>query len=60
MWIRPLGRMEAVNPMMLARVAEPEFRYGAEAFDARERGNTEKAGDTLVKEASKLSVTKSR
>ena len=25
--------MEAVNPMELARVAEPEFQYGAEAFE---------------------------
>ena len=52
--------MEAVNPMELARVAEPEFQYGAEAFEAYERGNKEKAADTLAKEASKSAVTKSR
>ena len=45
--------MEAVNPMELARVAEPEFQYGAEAFEAYERGNKEKAEDTLAKEVSK-------
>lgn len=52
--------MEAVNPMEFARVAEPEFQYGAEAFEAYERGNKEKAADTLAKEASKSSVAKSR
>ena len=52
--------MEAVNPMELARVAEPEFQYGAEAFEAYERGNKEKAADTLAKEASKPAVAKSR
>lgn len=52
--------MEAVNPMELARVAESEFQYGAEAFEAYERGNAEKAADTLAKEASKSAVAKSR
>ena len=52
--------MEAVNPMEFARVAEPEFQYGAEAFEAYERGNKEKAADTLAKEASKPAVAKSR
>ena len=52
--------MEAVNPVELARVAEPEFQYGAEAFEAYERGNKEKAADTLAKEASKPEVAKSR
>ena len=52
--------MEVVNPAELARVAEPEFQYGAEAFEAYERGNKEKAADILVKEASKTPVAKSR
>ena len=52
--------MEAVNPVVLAMVAEPEFQYGAEAFEAHERGNKEKAADTLAKEASKPVVAKSR
>ena len=52
--------MEAVNPMELARVAEPEFRYGAEAFEAYERENKKKAADTKAKEASKPAVAKSR
>ena len=52
--------MEAVNPAELAMVAEPEFQYGAEAFEAYERGNKEKAADTLAKEASKSAVAKSR
>ena len=34
--------MEAVNPVELAMVAEPEFQYGAEAFEAHQKG-TEKA-----------------
>ncbi len=32
-----IGSMEAVNPAELARVAEPEFRYGAEAFEAHQK-----------------------
>ena len=34
--------MEAVNPVELAVVAEPEFQYGAEAFEAHQK-ETEKA-----------------
>lgn len=52
--------MEAVNPAMLTRVAEPEFQYGAEAFEAYERGNAEKVVYTLAKEARKPAVAKSR
>ena len=37
-----IGNMEGVNPMELARVAEPEFQYGAEAFEAHQK-ETEKA-----------------
>ena len=37
-----IGNMEAVNPAELARVAEPEFQYGAEAFEAHQK-ETEKA-----------------
>lgn len=55
-----IGNMEAVNTAELARVAEPEFQYGAEAFEAYERGNKEKAADTLAKEANKPAVAKSR
>lgn len=32
-----VGSMEAVNPAELARVAEPEFQYGAEAFEAHQK-----------------------
>ena len=32
-----IGNMEAVNPAELARVAEPEFQYGAEAFEAHQK-----------------------
>ncbi len=52
--------MEAVSPIELARVAEPEFQYGAEAFEAYERENKKKATDTKAKEASKPAVAKSR
>jgi len=52
--------MVAVNPVELARVAEPEFQYGAEVFEAYERGNTEKTVGTLAKEASRPPVAKSR
>lgn len=52
--------MEAVNPAMFARVAEPEFQYGAEAFEAYERGNAEKVADILAKEARRPAVAKSR
>ena len=52
--------MEAVSPIELARVAEPEFQYGAEAFEAYEKVNTGKTEDNLSKEASKPAATKSR
>ena len=32
-----IGNMEAVNPAELARVADPEFQYGAEAFEAHQK-----------------------
>ena len=32
-----IGNMEAVNPAELARVAEPEYQYGAEAFEAHQK-----------------------
>ncbi|MCI8409464.1 MAG: hypothetical protein HFJ09_09390 [Lachnospiraceae bacterium] len=32
-----INNMEAVNPAELARVAEPEFQYGAEAFEAHQK-----------------------
>jgi len=32
-----IGNMEAVNLAELARVAEPEFQYGAEAFEAHQK-----------------------
>ena len=31
------GSVEAVNPLELANVAEPEFQYGAEAFEAHQQ-----------------------
>lgn len=52
--------MEAVSPIELARVAEPEFQYGAEAFEAYEKGNTGKTADNLPKAVSKPAATKSR
>ena len=55
-----IDNVEAVNPIELARMAEPEFQYGAEAFEAYERENKEKAAGTLAKEASKPAVAKSR
>lgn len=35
-----VDRMEAVNPVELAMVAEPEFQYGAEAFEAHQQETT--------------------
>ncbi len=32
-----IGKVETVNPIELARVAEPEFQYGAEAFEAHQK-----------------------
>ncbi len=32
-----IGNVETVNPIELARVAEPEFQYGAEAFEAHQK-----------------------
>ncbi len=39
---KSIANMEAVNPIELARVAEPEFQYGAEVFEAYQQ-ETEKA-----------------
>ena len=44
--------MEAVNPMELARVAEPEFQYGAEAFEAHQQ----QAEKTMIKDNSTKNV----
>ena len=42
--------MEAVNPAELASVAEPEFQYGAEAFEAHQQETTkEMAKDKAAK-----------
>ena len=35
-----IDSMEAVNPVEFAVVAEPEFRYGAEAFEAHQQETT--------------------
>ncbi len=35
-----IDSMEAVNPVELAVVAEPEFQYGAEAFEAHQQETT--------------------
>lgn len=35
-----IANVEAVNPIELARVAEPEFQYGAEAFEAHQQEAT--------------------
>lgn len=35
-----IGNAEAVNPVELAVVAEPEFQYGAEAFEAHQQETT--------------------
>lgn len=45
-----VDRMEAVNPVELAVVAEPEFQYGAEAFEAHQQ--------ETVKEMAKDKATK--
>lgn len=55
-----VGNAEVVNSVELARVAEPEFQYGAEAFETYKRENTEKKENALVKAAIKPTVVKSR
>ena len=55
-----IGDVEVVNPLELASVAEPEFQYGADAFEAYKRENTEKIENALVKAASKPTIVKSR
>lgn len=51
--------METVSPMELAKVAEHEFQYGAEAFEAHQKG-TEKAmtNDKLTENVSVKSRNK--
>jgi len=44
--------MEAVNPVELAVVAEPEFQYGAEAFEAHQQ----QAEKTMIKDNSTKNV----
>ena len=51
-----IGNMEAVNPAEFARVAEPEFQYGAEAFEAHQK-EAEKA--TIKNSATKNVPVKS-
>lgn len=46
--------VEMVKPSMLGVVAEPEFQYGAEAFEDYQQ--TEKVENTMVSEAKKLEV----
>ena len=41
-----IGNEEAVNPIELARVAEPEFQYGAEAFESHQQ----QAEKTMIKD----------
>lgn len=55
-----IGSMEDVNSVGLARVAEPEFQYGAEAFEAHQK-ESEKAmiKDTTSKNVS-VKIGKSR
>ncbi|MBD5535937.1 MAG: hypothetical protein HDQ99_09835 [Lachnospiraceae bacterium] len=43
---RKTGNMEAVNTAELAMVAEPEFQYGAEAFEAHQQ----QAEKTMIKD----------
>ena len=45
-----ISNVEAVNPVELASVAEPEFQYGAEAFEAHQQ--------EAVKEVTKDKATK--
>lgn len=45
-----IGNVEAVNPVELAVVTEPEFQYGAEAFEAHQQETVkEMAKDKAVK-----------
>ena len=55
-----VGNAEAVNLLEFASVAEPEFQYGAEAFETYQKENAEKKEDTRAKEVSKPTVAKSR
>ena len=55
-----IAGMEAVNPIELARVAEPEFRYGAEAFEAYKSENRKKTEGILATETRNQTVLKSR
>ena len=54
-----IAGMEAVNPIELARVAEPEFRYGAEAFEAYKSENRKKTEGILATETRNQTVLKS-
>ncbi len=55
-----IAGMEAVTPAELARVAEPEFQYGAEAFEAYKSENRKKTEGILATETRNQTVLKSR
>ena len=52
--------MEGVSPAELARVAEPELLYGAEAFEAHQRENVGKAATKTVEGIKTPQKSKSR
>ena len=52
--------MEAVNPVELAVVAEPEFQYGAEAFEAHQQETTKAMTGSKTKKKEIIKSGKSR
>lgn len=52
--------VEAVTPIELARVAEPEFRYGAEAFEAHQKETADEMTEGKEKSNTSMTNRKSR
>ena len=55
-----IGNVEAVNPVDLASVAEPEFQYGAEAFEAHQKKSEKVATKDKVTKNEPVKSGKSR
>ena len=55
-----IGNAEAVNPVELAVVAEPEFQYGAEAFEAHQKKSEKVATKDKVTKNEPVKSGKSR
>ncbi len=55
-----IANVEGVNPAELARVAEPEFQYGAEAFEAHQQETVKEMAKDKAAKNVPVKIGKSR